>query len=108
MSVVCTGLCAIVIQSARADSGPGVRVRNQLREIVREMSKEPIQTDRLEIGQAIGQATDPGRLAIIIIIGTVGVGLLIGEGTVLAARGIPDIEIVVNTLLMVSGIGLIL
>jgi hypothetical protein len=71
------------------------------------MSKEPIQTDRLEIGQAIGQATDPGRLAIIII-GTVGVGLLIGEGTVLAARGIPDIEIVVNTLLMVSGIGLIL
>jgi hypothetical protein len=70
------------------------------------MSKEPIQTDRLEIGQAIGQATDPGRLAIIIV-GTVGVGLLIGEGTVLAARGVPDIEIVVHTLLMVSGIGLI-
>jgi hypothetical protein len=71
------------------------------------MSKEPVQTDKLEIGQAIGQAIDPGRLAIIIV-GTVGVGLLIGEGTVLAARGIPDIEIVVNTLLMVSGIGLIL
>lgn len=70
------------------------------------MSKEPVQTDKLEIGQAIGQAIDPGRLAIIIV-GTVGVGLLIGEGTVLAARGIPDIEIVVNTLLMVSGIGLI-
>ena len=75
-------------------------------EIVREMSKEPVQTDKLEIGQAIGQATDPGRLAIIIV-GTVGVGLLIGEGTVLAARGVPDIEVVVHTLLMVSGIGLI-
>jgi hypothetical protein len=71
------------------------------------MSKEPVQTDKLEIGQAIGQAIDPGRLAIIIV-GTVGVGLLIGEGTVLAARGVPDIEIVVHTLLMVSGIGLIL
>ena len=104
MSVVCTGLCAIVIQSARADSGPGVR--NQLREIVREMSKEPIQTDKLEIGQAIGQATDPGRLAIIIV-GTVGAGVLIGEGTVLAAQGVPDIGIVVNKLLMVSRIGLI-
>jgi hypothetical protein len=75
--------------------------------MVREMSKELVQSDMLEIGEAIGEATGPGRLATIIV-GTVGVALLIGEGTVLAARGVPDIGIVVNTLLMVSGIGLIL
>jgi len=45
---------------------------------------------------------------LLIIVGTVGIGLLIGEGTVLPAEGVPDIEIVVNALLMVSGIGLIL
>jgi len=88
-----------------------VRVRSQLREAVREMSEELVQSDKVEIGEAIGQeigqATDPGRLAIIIV-GTVGIGLLIGEGTVLSAEGVPDIEIVVNALLMVSGIGLIL
>ena len=91
MSVIRTGLCAIVIQQrARADAGRRVRVRSQLREMVREMSKELVQSDKLEIGEAIGRAADPGRLAIIIV-GTVGIGLLIGEGTVLSAEGVPDI-----------------
>jgi len=58
--------------------------------MVREMPKELVQTDKLEIGQAIGQAADPHRLAILIV-GVVGVGLLIGEGTVLSAQGVPHI-----------------
>jgi hypothetical protein len=52
------------------------------------MSEELVQSDKLEIGEAIGGATDPGRLAIIIV-GTVGIGLLIGEETVLSAEAVP-------------------
>jgi uncharacterized protein len=59
--------------------------------MVREMSKELFQSDKLEIGDALGQAADPGRFAIIIIVGTVGIGLLIAEGTVLSAEGVPHL-----------------